>query len=120
MLSNSPKEIYRRAWKKRNPSMAYAAMKRWIKRHPGRQRLLVQRWALKKFGLTMKDYKNNCEACGALPMGRFKRLSIDHCHKTKKFRGFLCMNCNIALGHLKDDPKLIKKLLKYILMKKRR
>jgi hypothetical protein len=94
-------------------------MKRWIKKYPGRQRLLVQRWALKKFGMTMKDYKTTCESCGAKPTGRFKRLSLDHCHKTKKFRGFLCMNCNIALGHLKDNPKLIKKLLKYLLARRK-
>lgn len=114
MLSEKPREVYRRAWKKKNPGLAYEAMKRWIKRHPGRQNLLSYRWRCKKFGVLDKDFKDICEVCGGLPTGRCKRLSLDHCHKTKKFRGFLCNSCNSALGLLKDDAEIVLKLLKYI------
>jgi Recombination endonuclease VII len=119
MLSKKPKEVYRRAWKRRNPRKAYAAMKRWIKRHPGKQAILARNWKLKQFGLLPKDEKARCEPCGDLFVNskRCTRMFIDHCHKTNKFRGFLCMRCNMALGYLQDDPKRILKLLSYIQMR---
>lgn len=49
--------------------------------------------------------KNNikyCEICGKEePLdknGKRKSLALDHNHKTKEFRGFLCSSCNRNLG----------------------
>lgn len=42
-----------------------------------------------------------CEICGG-PPGR-RALNLDHCHKTKKFRGWLCGKCNTTLGKAGDD-----------------
>ena len=39
---------------------------------------------------------------------------IDHCHATKKFRGWLCHKCNRALGHLNDSPELLTRALEYL------
>lgn len=41
-------------------------------------------------------------------------VNIDHCHTTKKFRGFLCHKCNAGLGHFKDRPELLEKAARYI------
>jgi hypothetical protein len=38
---------------------------------------------------------------------------LDHDHSTDKFRGFLCDNCNMGVGKLKDDPEIILKALWY-------
>ena len=39
---------------------------------------------------------------------------LDHCHKTKKFRGWLCHKCNRAIGNLNDDIGLMKRAVEYL------
>ena len=39
---------------------------------------------------------------------------IDHCHDSIQVRGRLCHGCNVALGHLSEDPARITGLLEYI------
>lgn len=46
--------------------------------------------------------------------GSMKGLCIDHCHRTGKFRGWLCHDCNVALGLFKDKPRLIRKAAEYV------
>lgn len=43
-----------------------------------------------------------------------KTLCLDHDHKTKKFRGWLCRSCNVGLGRLGDDLESIKKVVQYL------
>lgn len=52
-----------------------------------------------------------CEVCEA-PSSR--TLHFDHCHATGKFRGWLCNGCNTTLGYVKDNPKTLMKLAKYL------
>lgn len=40
---------------------------------------------------------------------------LDHNHDTKEFRGWICNNCNIAIGRLKDDPRIAYKAYEYLL-----
>jgi hypothetical protein len=40
---------------------------------------------------------------------------IDHCHKTKKFRGWLCHKCNRGLGTFGDSKNKIINALNYLL-----
>lgn len=56
-----------------------------------------------------------CHCCGKPEKsnGR-KRLSLDHCHTTGKFRGWLCTQCNIALGMINDKPELLIHYLKRV------
>jgi hypothetical protein len=53
-----------------------------------------------------------CWVCERKPQSHFS-LHIDHCHKTKKVRGLLCQRCNQALGLMKDNGILLKKLAEY-------
>ena len=55
-----------------------------------------------------------CEICGGDPDGRWKRLVIDHCHSTGKFRGMLCNNCNHGLGKFQDSPELLRQAATYL------
>lgn len=52
---------------------------------------------------------DTCEVCG-----RGGRIVYDHVHDTKEFRGWICHNCNVALGHVSDDPEILLKLAAYL------
>ena len=39
---------------------------------------------------------------------------VDHCHKTKKVRGLLCMRCNSGMGYFKDNASLMEKAIEYL------
>ncbi len=47
-----------------------------------------------------KQQRHKCAICSTQT-----KLSVDHCHKSKKVRGMLCNNCNWALGLFKGDKK---------------
>lgn len=55
-----------------------------------------------------------CEVCNELGSNFKKGLCLDHNHQTNKFRGWLCTNCNTALGLTKDNPLILEKLIKYL------
>lgn len=45
---------------------------------------------------------------------RTDSIHVDHDHKTGEFRGFLCVGCNIALGHLQESRVKAEGLIKYM------
>lgn len=48
-------------------------------------------------------------------LGVLRGLCVDHDHKTGKVRGLLCARCNVAIGHLTDDPAVIHAAARYLL-----
>ncbi len=54
-----------------------------------------------------------CEACKR-QFPSSKETHLDHCHATGFFRGWLCQNCNLALGLVGDSAEGVRKLLDYI------
>lgn len=42
------------------------------------------------------------------------RLSLDHCHKSKKIRGLLCRKCNQALGLWEETPTYMVAAINYL------
>jgi hypothetical protein len=74
------------------------------------------------YGLTEQDYElikdkqnNGCAICGSnVSDSLHRRLSVDHCHKTKKVRGLLCTKCNNGIGNFNDDILLLKNAIKYL------
>ena len=39
---------------------------------------------------------------------------LDHCHFTNEFRGYICNNCNLALGRFNDDERLLRRAIDYL------
>ena len=39
---------------------------------------------------------------------------LDHCHKTDRFRGYICDRCNRGLGCFQDNPEIVKKAIGYL------
>lgn len=69
-----------------------------------------------KYGLTPEDFdrilaaqKQRCYICGTTEPGG-KGWSVDHCHDTKVVRFIACNPCNVALGLIKEDPRIAKRL----------
>ena len=54
-----------------------------------------------------------CAICGSARSVK-RNLSLDHCHKTGELRGVLCHNCNVGLGHFKDDADLLRRAVDYL------
>lgn len=65
----------------------------------------------KTYGISSKDFNllmgiqgNACAICGYSNMSNPAKFPhIDHCHKTGRVRGILCVKCNTALGQFEDD-----------------
>lgn len=76
----------------------------------------------KQYGLDYEDYLSlfrkqggACAICRRIEdEGRRTRLSVDHCHYTKKVRGLLCSSCNLGLGKFRDDPQRIQAAADYL------
>jgi len=69
------------------------------------------------YGMTPADYATllakqdgRCAVCQDR-----EPTDIDHCHSTGKVRGLLCRACNLALGMLKDDTRLFRRAIAYLI-----
>lgn len=70
----------------------------------------------KNYGMTPDEFAalveaqgGSCAICETRPA-----VHVDHDHLTGSVRGVLCFPCNVALGHLKDDPLLFRKASDYL------
>jgi hypothetical protein len=73
------------------------------------------------YGITLDDYdqmlveqNDCCYICNAHKDDSKKGLSVDHDHETGKVRKLLCGPCNTALGLVKEDVNIMKKLIEYV------
>jgi hypothetical protein len=81
---------------------------------------------LERYGLTWTTFRdmlvaqgNGCAICGThlvdeVSAPRDQQACVDHCHTSGKIRGLLCMNCNLALGYLRDSPTAARKAALYL------
>jgi hypothetical protein len=76
-----------------------------------------------RYGITLDEYNQMlisqngvCEICNQkCPSGY--ALSVDHCHKTGKVRGLLCVECNTGIGKLQDSVEILSKAISYLVKK---
>jgi Recombination endonuclease VII len=73
---------------------------------------------LKRHGLTVPEYNailsRQGGACGICERPFTRTPCVDHCHITGWVRGLLCQGCNLALGHLEDNPAFAYKAGAYL------
>jgi hypothetical protein len=102
---------YLKEWRRKNAGRVQAYNKL---RAPARADSHQQ----KKYGITIKDRNRILRAQGYRCAGCRKKKSghwhTDHCHRTQKVRGVLCMPCNTALGFAKDMPATLRRLASYL------
>jgi len=96
-----------------------AAQKRYAEKHKDaiRARNLPRRrmYAWRKKGIPFPPYEapSVCECCGGPPIPTHA-LAVDHCHRTGKFRGWLCQRCNTGIGMLGDTIEGLMLAVKYL------
>jgi hypothetical protein len=119
-----------RRWREENRERWRAAHRRWYanrtdekkKKHRKQKKI----WYLKnkqtirayhqKYRETKREAKAGrpkptcCDVCGKSKT----KIEFDHCHQRGIFRGWLCTNCNSILGHARDNPDTLRKLIAYL------
>ena len=106
-------------WTRKNPEKRRAiaardraAHRERIFRHnhedPRRSRRWRRQNAEKQLG---RPCPSVCEIPGC---GNTGAIHFDHDHATGKARGWLCFNCNAALGHVKDRQHILRALADYL------
>jgi len=74
-----------------------------------------------RYGIVRAEYEaifdqqgGMCAICG-VGLKRFDRGTvIDHCHRTGRVRGILCLSCNTAIGMLRESSIAARALADYL------
>ena len=87
----------------------YANNRKYISKNREKSRL----WNWKASGVPIptRPEPEACESCGRRTG---KTLHVDHDHATGKFRGWLCLQCNCALGLAGDNLEGVLNLAVYL------
>jgi len=75
----------------------------------------------RRHGLTLAEAEalfekqgNVCAICKRPATDKRSRLHVDHCHKTGKVRGGLCIKCNVGLGLTEDNVETLRAMITYL------
>ncbi len=81
----------------------------------------IRHRTVSKYGITTQEYDrmlevqgHRCVLCKRHESEFPKKLAVDHDHKTGRVRGLLCTNCNVYLGHIKDNPNVGRNIIYYL------
>ena len=126
-----------RAWAKANPDKKRAWHAQWRRANPEKIKANAAAYRTKhgirikanhrrnhlryKFNLTIAEFnrllkkqRGKCAICGTKETSPLKCFVVDHDHSTGAVRGLLCFHCNAGIGHLKDDPLLLRAAYAYL------
>src|SRR5260370_1453896 len=116
----TPEEIrrYHAKWNRDNPEKR--RMHEHTQREKKRDRYRLKNWKTRGLPIPTRPCPDLCEACGKPESmvhpkhGVVFGLSLDYCHITNRFRGWLCAKCNLTAGKFNDDYEAIRKLADYL------
>lgn len=119
---------YLSAWKASRPRKSRAP----YKLSPAqRERVNARRrssYLVRQYGITESERTaiieaqgGVCPICERTPMkrgafGSKLGFHIDHDHETGRIRGILCNDCNIGLGLFRDDPSILDRASRYLMV----
>lgn len=108
--ANQEKELERnRKYKEANREKTREQRRKWYAANPERSRNTGRKW--RGLPTPTRPEPETCESCGGFST---QAMHLDHDHATDKFRGWLCGNCNRALGLVYDDPTRLRALIAYL------
>jgi hypothetical protein len=121
-LNNRDRYIQRtQEWVAANPDRV-AEYRAEYRNRPERKRAMRDLYYRRTYGLSADEVDvmldaqgGGCAICGVLP-DTLGKLHLDHDHMTGDIRGLLCQSCNQAIGHLRDDPALLRRAADYLEM----
>ena|ERR1700752_597537 len=117
--------IAQQAYRKNNAEKVAATKKRWTSSEACKT--MKRDYHLRmSFGLSLQEYitlavkqGGCCAICRRQETkicrnGKLQPLSVDHDHATGKIRGLICDSCNVAIGRMDDDPRILRAAARYI------
>jgi Recombination endonuclease VII len=106
-------------WRKDNPER----FQKWqaeYRARPERKRKMRDLYYRRTFGISADEFdallagqSGGCAICGSVPE-REASFHLDHDHLSGAIRGILCLSCNQALGHFRDDPTVLQRAADYV------
>ena len=130
-MTKEERKKYMSDYYKLHPDLCKKAMKKWRTNNPEKAKEADRRWRVnnpdklrnkhlkRKFGITLEQFnlmfdsqKGRCQICDKHE--EEKLLAVDHNHRTGMVRGLLCNNCNLSLGLINEDIKILQNMIKYI------
>jgi hypothetical protein len=110
-----------RRYRARHPDKIKAANRAHYARHPELAKARERDSRVRRYGrggllrqtlLWLQGGK--CAGCGSTEPGSKIGWCLDHDHLFGAYRGVLCLQCNSAVGHAKDNPATLLSLAAYI------
>lgn len=112
--------------RRKNPEVYRRKAQRWVEKNRDKaraiNRLSARKRLLNSLNMTIEDlllaYERQLGGCAIcqikIDLNGGKSVHIDHCHKTNRFRGILCIGCNTSLGKFGEDPDLLMRAADYL------
>ena len=105
----------------RNRERRAETMTRWRRDNPERYLAAQRACKLRSYGLTAEAYDQlfaaqdgRCAICGDAERDGWD-LAVDHDHASGCVRGLLCRKCNVGIGLLRDDARVVSAAAAYLL-----
>jgi len=114
---------YLRKYKKEHPEANRIRCRQWYRKNRIKSLLRASKQAATKRGYmpcsatideVAKLQTGYCYACGVSEEEFSRPLCLDHNHRTGKVRGWLCHDCNTALGYTHDSKEKLAQLIAYL------
>lgn len=99
--------------------------KKYYRKYTAKKKQMNRDWYLKnresvRAVQNEKRRKAKIEKAGYAPSGKCEicekeaQMYFDHDHKTNDFRGWLCFQCNTAIGLAQDDVRVLARMIQYL------